>query len=329
MSGLRNRPFSSWFLPVLFLASLAPLTSCGSAHDADEHYVFIAANVKVPYWAAAAAGFDKASEELKVKATFTGPDTYDPKAEREALDDAVQGKASGILIAVTDPSLLQESINKAIAAGIPVITIDSDAPASKRLFFIGTNNYQVGMAGGQRLAKELKGKGNVVVYTMPNQPNLQDRLRGYRDALANTGIKITEEIDIQGDPRIAFDKTEAILGKQKDQVQGFVCLEAQAGKEVAEVLDRNHVKGKVVLAMDTDPSTLEWIQKNGIAATIAQKPYTMAFVGLQMLDTLHHHKPAVLDADWTKDSSAPIPSFVDTGSVLVDKSNVGAFAKAR
>ena len=95
------------------------------------------------------------------------------------------------------------------------------------------------------------------------------------------------------------------------------------------MLDRNHVKGKVVLAMDTDPSTLEWIQKDGIAATIAQKPYTMAFVGLQMLDTLHHHKPAVLDADWTKDSSAPIPSFVDTGSVLVDKSNVGAFAKAK
>jgi len=332
MSGLRTSRFSwlfSLLTSLLFLASLAVLTSCGSAHDTDEHYVFIAANTKVAYWQTAVAGFEKAGEQLKVKVTETGPETYDPKAEQEALDDAVHQKVTGILLAVTDPGMLQNSINSAIAAGIPVITLDSDAPASKRLFFIGTNNYEVGMAGGKRLAKELKGKGNVVVFTMPSQPNLQDRLRGYKDALANTGVKITQEIDIQGDPRIAFDKTEAMLGKEKDQVQAFVCLEAQSGKEVADVLDRNHVKGKIVMAMDTDPKTLDWIGKDGIVATISQKPYTMAFVGLQMLDTLHHHKPAALDADWTKDSAAPIPSFVDTGSVLVDKSNVGAFSTGK
>jgi ribose transport system substrate-binding protein len=329
MSGLRTPRCSRLFSLSLSLVGLAILSSCGSAHDSDEHYVFIAANTKVAYWQTAVAGFERAGEQLKVKVTESGPETYDPKAEQEALDDAIHQKVTGILLAVTDPGMLQNSINNAIAAGIPVITLDSDAPVSKRLFFIGTNNYEVGMAGGKRLAKELKGKGNVVVFTMPSQPNLQDRLRGYKDALANTGIKITQEIDIQGDPRVAFDKTEAMLGKEKDQVQAFVCLEAQSGREVADVLDRSHVKGKVVMAMDTDPKTLDWITKDGIVATISQKPYTMAFVGLQMLDTLHHHKPAALDADWTKDSSAPIPSFVDTGSVLVDKSNVGAFAQAK
>ena len=104
----------------------------------------------------------------------------------------------------------------------------------------------------------------------------------------------------------------------------------QSGKEVAEVLDRAHMKGsKIVMAMDTDPKTLDWIAKDGIVATISQRPYTMAFVGLQMLDTLHHHKLAALDVDWAKDSAAPIPSFVDTGSVLVDKSNVGVFSQAK
>lgn len=330
MSGLRNFGFSRLFSALLSLSCFVVLSSCGSAHDSDEHYVFIAANTKVPYWQSATLGFEKAGEQLKVKVAESGPDTYDPKAEREALDEAIQQKPSGILLAVTDPGLLQNSINSAIAAGIPVITVDSDAPASKRLFFIGTNNYEVGMVGGKRLAKELKGKGNVVVFTMPSQPNLQDRLRGYKDALASTGVKITQEIDIQGDPRIAFDKTEAMLGKGKDDVQAFVCLEAQSGKEVAEVVDRAHMKGsKIVMAMDTDPKTLDWIQKDGIVATISQKPYTMAFVGLQMLDTLHHHKPAALDADWTKDSAAPIPSFVDTGSVLVDKSNAASFSQAK
>jgi ribose transport system substrate-binding protein len=303
--------------------------SCGAAHDSDEFFVLVSANLQVPYWKAAGAGFTNAASQFKVRSDIMGPQNFDPKAERDALDEAVQKKATGILLDVTDANLLKDSIDKAVAAGIPVITIDSDGPSSKRLFYIGTNSYQAGFTGGQRLAQELKGKGSVVVFTMPDQPNLQDRLRGYREGLARTPeIKITRVVDIQGDPRIAFDTTTQIVGKERDKVDAFVCLEAQSGKEVAGVLNSYHVTGKVVMAMDTDPETLDWIQKGGIAATIAQKPYTMAFVGMQMLDNLYHHKPASLDKDWSKDSYAPIPSFVDTGTELIDKSNVESFIQA-
>jgi ribose transport system substrate-binding protein len=313
----------------LFLLAGSVL-SCGGAHDSDEYYVFVSANLQVPYWKTAGAGFSNAGAQMKgVRYDFVGPQTYDPKAERDALDQAVQKKATGILLGVTDPALLKDSIDKAIAAGIPVITVDSDAPASKRLFFIGTNNYQAGFTGGQRLGQLLKGKGNVVVFTMPDQSNLQDRLRGYKEGLAKTpDIKITRVVDIQGDPRIAFDTTTQIIGKERDKVDAFVCLEAQSGKEVANVLDSYHITGKTVMAMDTDQETLDWIQKGGIAATIAQKPYTMAFVGLQMLDSLYHHKPESLATDWSTDSYAPIPTFVDTGTDLIDKSNVQSFVQA-
>ena len=267
--------------------------------------------------------------QMKVRSDFTGPQTYDPKAERDALDQAVQKKATGILLASPTRRCSKTASIRLWRRAVPVITIDSDAPSSKRLFFIGTNNYQAGFTGGQRLAQELKGKGNVVVFTMPDQSNLQDRLRGYKDALAKTPeIKITRVVDIQGDPRIAFDTTTQIIGKERDKVDGFVCLEAQSGKEVAGVLNSYKVTGKVVIAMDTDQETLDWIQKGVIAATIAQKPYTMAFVGMQMLDNLYHHKPTSLDTDWSKDSFAPIPSFVDTGSDLIDKSNVDSFMQA-
>lgn len=319
---------------ILHLASFIMLSlfvlSCGSAHDSEEYFVFVSANLQVPYWKMAGTGFSHAAGEFKsVRSEFTGPQNYDPKAEREALDQAVQKKATGILLGVTDPALLKDSIDKAVAAGIPVITVDSDAPTSKRLFFIGTNNYQAGFTGGQRLAQELKGKGNVVVFTMPDQFNLQDRLRGYKDALAKTPeIKITRVVDIQGDPRIAFDTTTQIIGKERNKVDAFVCLEAQSGKEVAGVLNSYNVSGKVVIAMDTDQETLDWIQKGVIAATIAQKPYTMAFVGMQMLDNLYHHKPSSLMADWSKDAYSPIPVFVDTGSELIDKSNVESFVQA-
>lgn len=322
---LSRRIFRSAALTV----ALVTFLSCGSAHDSDEFYVLVSANLQVPYWKTAGAGFAKAAAQFKVRSDFAGPQNYDPKAENDALDQALQKKATGILLAVTDPALLRDSIDKAVAAGIPVITIDSDAPASKRLFFIGTNNYQAGFTGGQRLAQELKGKGNVVVLTMPDQSNLQDRLRGYKEALSKTpDIKITRVVDIQGDPRIAFDTTTQIIGKERDKVDAFVCLEAQSGKEVAGVLNSYHVTGKVVMAMDTDPETLDWIQKGVIAATIGQKPYTMAFVGMQMLDNLYHHKPSSLDRDWSKDGYAPIPSFVDTGSALIDKANVDAFMQA-
>ena len=318
---------------ILHFATVAVLLvlilSCGGAHDSDEYFVLVSANSQVSYWKTAGAGFSNAAAQMKVRSDFMGPQNYDPKAERDAVDQAVQKKATGILLGVTDPALLKDSIDKAVAAGVPVITIDSDAPSSKRLFFIGTNNYQAGFTGGERLAKELNGKGNVVFFSMPDQSNLQERLRGYKEALAKTpGIKITRVVDIQGDPRIAFDTATQIIGKERDKVDGFVCLEAQSGKEVAGVLNSYHVTGKVVIAMDTDQETLDWIQKGVIAATIAQKPYTMAFVGMQMLDNLYHHKPSSLDTDWSKDTFAPIPSFVDTGSDLIDKSNVDAFLQA-
>jgi ribose transport system substrate-binding protein len=313
-----------------FCLLLISLLSCGGPHDQDEKYFLISTNVKIPYWQAGSAGLFQAAQQLKVRSEFAGPDSYDPKAEQQSFRQAVQERASGILISVADPGLLKDDIDQAVAAGIPVVTVDSDAPASKRLFFIGTDNYHAGEIGGQRLAKEINGKGNVVVFTIPEQANLKERLRGYRDALeAFPQIKITRVVDMKGDSRVAFDSaTEVLGGDKKEHTDAFVCLEALAGKEVATVLSQHGVKDKVVLAMDTDEDTLSWIQKGVIAATISQKPYTMSFVGLKMLDDLHHHKLNSLTADWARDSFAPIPAFVDTGSSLIDKTNVDALIAA-
>jgi ribose transport system substrate-binding protein len=314
---------------VVLATFLIPTFGCGR-HDSDEKYYLVSANVQLPYWQEAKAGFMQAAAQLQVKAKFVGPDTYDPKAEQKAFQEALQQKPSGILVSAADPAVLQLDIDKAIAAGVPVIAIDADAPASKRLFFVGTNNYQAGILGGTRLAQELKDKGNVVFFTMPEQTNLTERLRGYREALVRfPEIHVVRVVNIAGDPRVAFDTTDEILGKEGDKVNAFVCLEAQAGREVATVLNNRNVHNKVVIAMDTDSDTLDWIDKGMIAATIAQKPYTMSLVGLHILDDLYHNKLPRLDADWSKDSFAPIPAFVDTGTALIDKSNLKAFRDAK
>jgi ribose transport system substrate-binding protein len=225
--------------------------------------------------------------------------------------------------------MMKPEIDAAIAADIPVLTIDTDSPGSNRLFFIGTNNYDAGQLGGQVLAKQLNGKGNIVAFTMPNQVNLEERLHGYKDVLEKyPGIKITQVIDIKGDPRIAFDQTQAIIDK-KEPVDGFICLEAQSGTEVATVLDNNHLAGKkVIVAMDTDDKTLDWVKKGAIAATIAQKPYTMGYVGIKMVDDYHHNKTDISKMASTKGPLSPLPAFVDTGATLVDKNNVDEIIQA-
>ncbi|MGE5645945.1 MAG: substrate-binding domain-containing protein [Acidobacteriota bacterium] len=307
-----------------------PLVNCGSpAHEPTEAYILVTTNTKIPYWQAAAAGLSKSGREIGVQFEMVGPDTYDPQAERQEFQRIVRTrKPAGILVSAADATVMKPEIDSAIAQGIPVITMDSDSPASKRLMFIGTDNQAAGRMGAGILVRELKGKGNVVVYTMPEQANLQQRWNGYAEVLkSHPGIKVTETVDIKGDPRVAFDYTKQLVDK-KAAVDAFVCLEALACPEVAEVLSRENVKGKVVVAMDTDPRTLEWIQKGVIAGTIAQKPYTMAYFGLKVLDEIHHHKPQSLEVNWAQDTRSPMPAAIDTGATLIDSNNVAAFAKA-
>ena len=306
------------------------LMACsGSRHEATEKFYLVVSNTGLPYWKSAAEGLERAARRLGVGAEMVGPNTYDPQAEAQAFRDAMGKKPSGILVSAADPTLMKDPIDAAIAQGIPVLTMDSDVPASKRLSFVGTNNYQVGLIGGRILAERLHGKGDVVVYTMPGQTNLDERLQGYKNILSDhPQMRITRIIDVKGNPTVAFDTTTDILAG-KSVPDGFVCLVSTACQEVADVLDRNKIDNKVLIAMDSDERTLTWIQKGKIAATIAQKPFTMAYYGAIMLDDLHHYKLQTLDGNWREDTRSPLPVFVDTGATLVDKSNVDAFLKAQ
>jgi len=306
------------------------LAGCSSSpHSPVENYVLVATNIKIPYWQAAAAGLRQAATELQVKWEMVGPDTYNPQGQHEEFQRVLgrQNKPTGILVSAANAELMKGDIDAAITQGIPVITIDSDSPASKRLFFIGTDNYRAGVMGGEAAAKGLNGRGNVVVLSIPGQTNLAQRLRGYQDAFAaHPGIKIVQTLDMKGDASVAFDTTKEIVTAGKVKPDAFVCLEAISCTEVAEVLARNNVTGKVVVAMDTDQDTLARLKKGTISATIAQKPFTMAFVGLKMLDDLYHHKPASLTSNWTQDLSSPLPSAVDTGASLITQENADQFA---
>ena len=310
--------------PVLLL-----VLSC-DRHSTKETFYLIAANLSLTYWKAASAGFNQAATNYKVTAKIAGPDNYDPQAELQELNSAVSHKPAGILISVADEALLKPGIDAAIAAGIPVLTMDSDAPSSKRLFFIGTNNLAAGHLGGQRVVEKLGGRGNVVFFSMPGQPNLDERLKGYKDVFAtHPDIKIVDVVNIKGDARNAFDNAMQYLDQTgAAKVSAFVCLEASSGKVVADAVRRHNATDRVVIAMDVDSDTLGAITDGTIEATIAQKPYTMGFVGLKELDEVFHNPPKSLAKDNSADAFAEYPYFIDTGTALVDKANVDLYAKS-
>jgi ribose transport system substrate-binding protein len=317
--------------PSVALASVAMslLCACGGRHETTEVYILVTTNTKIPYWQEAAEGLRAAARDVGVKSEMVGPDTYDPKAEKEEFMSLLHRKITpaGILVSAADPEMMREAIDASAAAGIPVVTIDSDSPKSKRLTFIGTDNYLAGQMSGELLAKELNGKGSVVLYTIPGQGNLDERLEGFKRVLArNPGIKILQVINIAGDPTKAFDGTQSLIEKGKTPPDAFVCLEALSCIEVANVLDRAGLRGKTVIAMDTAEGTLNWMSKGMIRATIAQKPFTMAYFATRVLDGFHHDKPTG-DASPVQGNRALVPVFMDTGATLVDKSNMASFAR--
>jgi ribose transport system substrate-binding protein len=313
-------------LVLALAAGLLPFLSGCMRHSKSEHFYLVATNTKLTYWQTAASGFAKAAAQYGVTAEMRGPDTFDPRAEVEAFRSVAAMKPAGILVSVGNSTLMTPAIDEAVAAGIPVITIDSDAPESHRLFFIGTNNLQAGRLGGARVAAMLNGKGNVVFITNPGQPNLDERLKGYKDVFAGfPGIKVADVFDMKGDTGSAMDKTREYLARTgADKVDAVVCLEASAPKDVAEAFKRENAQGRVLIGMDVDQATLDLVKDGTIDSTISQKPYTMAYLGLKALDDVYHYPVKPMTQDFGLDPFSPFPAFVDTGVSLVDKSNVEA-----
>lgn len=315
----------------LVLLALSVLCTSGcNRHSKKEVYYLVAANLSLPYWQTAAAGFNRAAEQYKVSAQVVGPSGYDPQAELAELHKAIAARPAGILISVADISVLQSEIDSAISAGIPVITMDSDAAGSRRLFFIGTNNLEAGRIGGQRVIQKLGGKGRVVFFTFIGQPNTEERLKGFKDAFSTRpDIHIVDVVDVKGDVQKAFDWARDSLALPPAQkIDAYISLESASGKVVSDALQRAKVTDRLLMAWDANQDTLDAIKAGVIDSTIAQKPFTMAYVGLKMLDEVFHAPPKQLGKDYSADAFAPYPIFLDTGTAVVDKSNVDLYLNA-
>ncbi len=324
------RKVGASLISVTLFAGAVLIASCAKPYHAEtERYVFVATNINLPYWQEARAGFMDAAKSLGVKAELVGPTGYQPNAEMLQFRQIVDEEPSGICLSAARPELFKADIDKAIAKGIPVICVDADAPDSGRLLYIGTDNFKAGRESLKQMAALAPGNKNIAVITIPGQRNLDDRMAGMVDALKNfPAIKLTTILDDKGDARNAFDQVSDLIQK-KEKVDGIICLEATGGSGAAEAVHRFNLDGRMpIVAFDNDPETLDWIERGAITVTVTQKPYVMSYYGLKYLDDLHHNAVHQFK-DWRTALAVPMPTSVDTGTVVVDKNNLKLYREAQ
>jgi len=315
---------------VLVSASLALLAiSCGQPPHSGERYVFVSSNINIPYWQEAKAGFTDSAKDLSgATAEFVGPARYAPDEELKAFQDAVASHPSGILVSPGQADLFRDALDSAVASGIPVICVDSDSPRSRRILFIGTDNYRAGLESGTTMAEILHGHGRVVLVAIPGQHNEDERMRGVNDAIKKYPyMSVGNVVNDSGDVQQATDLVSGLI-QNHTEIEGIICLEASGGAGADKALESLSMAGKIpIVAMDANPDTLNLISSGGISATVAQKPYTMGYYGLQFLDDLHHNRVHEFP-DWRTAPASPLPSVVDTGTVVVNSSDLQSFLAA-
>jgi ribose transport system substrate-binding protein len=279
-----------------------------------------------PYWIDSKAGLYDKARELGVSANFVGPPTFDVNLQIDEVKRAIAQKVDGIIMCPMADAATP-AIDEAVAAGIPVVCADADAPSSQRYSFIGTGNFNAGYQGGAELARLLDGRGEVALLTIPGADNLTKRVEGYQAALAKwPGIKIVQIGNDHGSQTEAEKESRALI-QAHPNLAGFGCVAAAGGQGAAVAVKQAGKVGKIkIVAMDRDEATLEFVREGVIDASIAQRTYTMTYLALQMLYDLRNQRIRFLD-DWHKVQVNPLPPNVDTGSFVITRKNVDYFRR--
>jgi ribose transport system substrate-binding protein len=290
-----------------------------------ETYVEVLALINLPYFIDHRLGLEFAGKELGVNTKFVGPVDYDMTAMINTFEQVIAEKPAGILVVGFDPAL-KPSIDKAIDAGIPVVTLDAEVYGSKRYTFLGTGNYNAGVAGAQKLAEAIGGKGKVALITKVGQSNLEERIQGYKDEFAKDypDIEMVQIIDDQSDSAKAADGLKAVLQRFPD-LAGVGCVEAAGGVGAATAVKELDMVGKVqIVSMDRDDGTLKFIEDGIIYASVAQKTALMSYLGTKLL-YYYNHAPVPVVPDNKAAGIIPLPESIDTGTIMITKDNASFF----
>lgn len=291
-----------------------------------EEYYMVTFVSGIEYWKGCFKGMQDAANLLGVKAIYTGAPQADVNQEATVLEQVIAKKPAGIAVTCANPDGLKAPINKAIAAGIPVVTFDADSPASARYCYLGTSNYNAGATAARYIGKLLGGQGEVAVSTVTGQLNHEQRKAGFVETLASEypNIKVVATGNDNNDQTKAATLIAGFL-QAHPNLKGVFCTDALGGVGAAAAIREANAVGKVkIVSFDTDKGTLDLIKEGVISASIAQGTWNMGYWSQMFLYNVRHNLVKPVDG-WKSKGINPLPGVVDTGTNAVTKENVDAF----
>jgi ribose transport system substrate-binding protein len=290
-------------------------TPAPSGERAKPRYRFavIPKALDIPVFNYARIGAERKARELgNVDVEWRAPDSADQLRQKEILESFITQRVDGIAISTLNGDFLTETINRAMDAGIPVITWDSDAPKSKRIAFYGVDDYESGRIMGEETVKLLGGKGTVAMITALGATNLQRRLDGARDALSKApGIEIVEVYDIKEDV-VRAAEIIATGGRRYPDLGAWVAVGGWPVFTRNALASLDPAKTKVV-SFDTVASALDLMREGKVQVLIGQKYFGWGSEPVQLLYDI-------------KQGKMPPATIIHSGVDVVTKDNVEEYA---
>jgi len=239
------------------------------------------------FWVSVQAGALAAAKERDAEILWNGPATEsDYSRQIQIVDAMIAQRVDGIAIAAAERKALVGVIERAAAAGIPVVVFDSGLDSQSYLSFVSTDNYEGGKLAARHLGQLLGGKGDAaVIMHAPGSFSTMDRERGFRDAIKEEfpGIRIVAEQFGMGDRAKARASAENILAAHGG-LQGIFASTEPASAGIALALRAREKAGKVkFVGFDSSDAMTEDMRTGVLDATVVQDAFKLGYEPVRIL----------------------------------------------
>jgi len=238
-----------------------------------------------PFWSVVKNGVDQGAKDMGVKVEYQAPDKFDMVAMSQLIDAAVASKPDGLVVSIPDANALKASIQKAVAAGIPVISINSGSDVAQSLGLlthVGQTEYEAGLGGGQRLA-QAGVKNAICVNQEVGNAGLDARCKGVTDALAKAGGKVKVLAVELSNPTESQQRIQAAVTADPT-IDGIMTLGPTGASPALKALQASNKIGQIKLAtFDLSPDVLAAIEKGDMLFAIDQQQYLQGYLPIVLL----------------------------------------------
>ena len=289
----------------------------GTPSDKVVKLAFVTNNAS-EFWRIAAAGVKKYEKESKVQVDVKMPSNGTTEEQNQILENLASQGYDAIAVSAVAPND-QVPVLDRIAQKTKLLTFDSDAPKSKRLLYIGTNNYEADKALGAEIVKLLPNGGKMAVFVGTlSADNASQRLKGIQDAIQGHNIEIVDKREDNTDRAKARSNVEDIINAHGD-LKLVAGLWSYNGPAIAAAIEALGKKGKVLAAVfDEEDGTLNAIANGSVTCTVVQKPFQFGYLSSKWAHELATKGDAAMAA-------MPASRAVDTGVEIINKDNVAEF----